>query len=91
MTDETEATTGGGVQIDAAVTDDLMLSTAGEATVYVKRPARTPLSVQETHATVRIATDDEMVELELDADELDAVVDGLTAAQAFHLEGGPDA
>ena len=86
MTDTTETTTTGDVDIDVNISDVMNYShDYDEANIYVKRPDVPPLSVQETHATVKITTDAEMIEVKLDAEELDALVDGLVHAQEYHF------
>jgi len=85
MTDTTETSTGGRLYVDAFINDVVTYSNNDDASIYVKRPDTPPLSVGETHATVKITTEVETVELKLDAEELDALVDGLVHAQEHHL------
>lgn len=57
-----------------------------DADVFVSRPDATPLSVGETHATLKVATDDGTVEIELNGETLDGVIDALHDIQQFHAD-----
>jgi len=52
--------------------------------VFVKRPRNTPLSVEERHATIKIATNNGIIEVELNGETLDGLIDGLHRIQQFH-------
>lgn len=63
------------------VDDRISMMAEGEVNVYLNTPDCQPLSRDETHATLRVSGDDYRAKVELDAAQLDALVDELTAAQ----------
>lgn len=58
------------------------MSAESDVEIYLETPDGQPLSRAERHATLRVVGDDSRVEVELDADALDALAEELTAAQA---------
>jgi len=60
--------------IELDLEGDLSLSSVdSDATAYIARPRRTPLGASETHAVVKVVTDNGAVELDLSGVELDAL------------------
>jgi hypothetical protein len=57
------------------------MSADGDADLLVETPDTQPLSSIETHATLRISGDDYRAEIDLDADDLDWLVDVLKQAK----------
>lgn len=79
------------VDIEVSAGENLTLShSERDATLYISRPDRTPLSVGEEHATITVSTDDGTVAITLDGEQLDMMADAIQHIQQFHLEGGPD-
>lgn len=88
---EREAKTGARARIEGDATNHLDVSFSDrDADVYLSRPRNTPLSVDGTHAMLKVATEDAVVDVELNGEELDAVVDALTNIQQYHREGRPE-
>ena len=70
------------VDTAAAIVDGRVAMTAdGDADLLVETPDRQPLSAIETHATLRVSGDDYRAEIDLDADDLEWLVDALQQAQ----------
>ena len=57
------------------------MSADGDATVRLSHPEHTPLSGAETHATLKVSGEDFRAEVELNAEELDALGDAVHHAQ----------
>jgi hypothetical protein len=84
----TETGVDAAVSIEYDATDTLTLSAEDrDATMYVTRPELSPLSSAETHATLKIATDDGTVEVGLNGETLDSVLDALRHIQEHHAGG----
>jgi methyl coenzyme M reductase subunit D len=75
-----------GVDATARVADGRVAMVAQVTdTLYVETPGRRPLSVHESHCTLRVEADDVRVTIDLDGEGLDALVDAL-----YHAQGGDD-
>lgn len=82
---EREGLTSAGVFVEMDASDTLTFeSSDATADLYVMRPKRTPLSVEEGHAELTLATDDGSVVVELDGEELDVLADAIHGVQKHH-------
>jgi hypothetical protein len=60
--------------IELDLSGDMSLSPSdSDSTAYVARPLRTPLGASDTHAVIKVVTDNGAVELDLSGVELDAL------------------
>jgi len=85
---EREGVTSAGVFADLEIIETLSYTTEDPAAdIYAMRPNRTPLSVRESHAELKLSTGDGSITVELDGEELDSLIDSLYRIQQFHFEG----
>ena len=68
-----------GVRVDARIEEGnvKMSVTEDNAFLYFNPEDRTPLSVEETHATISVPGSDSSVNIELDGRQIDALADAL--------------
>ena len=69
---------GEGVRVDACIEEgNIRMSVSEGGELYFKPEDVPPLSLNETHATVSVATEDASVSIELDGRQIDALADAL--------------
>jgi len=90
MRRESLGETGADVSAVVALSESITYDDRDDADIHVSRPSSRPLSMREEHARIGVHTDDADVVLELNGEELDALVDAVNLAQEFYLKGGPD-